>query len=166
MARVLPGIPCRALAGTVFWKTSAVYRKTLILSGLICGTRFVPATRRHTSRVMEAPEPPAMEETTSTMGAISMAGAVPTPGTRRATSSAARRESGWPMTSTAWRTASWISFSLVRMTSRPIPRYWPAPMFSGTVTSSGLRGSQVAISRSPVEDCAWTSPTRASSTTR
>ena len=70
------------------------------------------------------------------------------------------------MTSTAWRTASWISFSLVRMTSRPIPRYWPAPMFSGTVTSSGLRGSQVAISRSPVEDCAWTSPTRASSTTR
>ena len=59
----------------------------------------------------EAPEPPAMEETTSTMGAISMAGAVPTPGTRRATSSAARRESGWPMASTAWRTASWISFS-------------------------------------------------------
>ena len=70
------------------------------------------------------------------------------------------------MASTAWRTASWISASLVRMTSRPIPRYWPAPMFSGTVTSCGLRGSQVARSRSPVEVCAWTSSIRASSTIR
>ena len=166
MARVFPGIPCRALAGTDFWKTSAVYRKTLILSGLIVRSRSVPATRRHTSRVMEAPEPPAMEETTSTMGAMSMAGAAPTPGTRRAASSAVRRDSGCPMASTAWRTARWISASLVRITRRPIPRYWPAPMFSGTVTSSGLRGSQVARSRSPVEDCAWTSSTRASSTIR
>ena len=120
---------------------------------------------RQTSRVIEAPEPPAIEETTRTMGGAVVAGGSPTPGTRRATSAASltdcvlamRASASW----TAWETADNRS----RMSRRPIPRHCPAPTVTGKGTSWTVPGIQVASCLRPAGPLDWTWWVRLSSTT-
>lgn len=157
-------MPARRWAGTES-KTSAVYRKTEMFWGSMAGVERTPATRRHTSRVMEAPEPPAMEEMTRTMGGAATSGTEPAPGTASATRAACSCDRGEAMRARAAWTARETSPSLPSMSRRPMPRNWPAPTVTGKATSRGRRGIQVASRRSPAGEFFRIRSVRAASTT-
>ena len=110
----------------------------------MAGVELTPATRRQTSKVIDAPDPPAMEETTSTRGGAVMSGAGPAPGTACDTRTACSWERGLVIRARADCTAFEMSRSRVRTSRRPIPRNCPAPTVTGNETSLGRRGIQVA----------------------
>ena len=127
-------------------------------------TSGIALTIRHTSRVIDAPEPPAIEETTIVTAPVVGSGTSPNPGTAAAVRRACSRERSLFIASMARRMPGPICVALERVSMRPIARDWPAPTEIGKVTSEGSRGIQLAVERRPSVPCAWSFCVTAAST--
>ena len=136
IASELARTPMMELCGSES-KMSGVTMKTPISLGSRPDTRV---SSRHTSSAIDAPAPPAIDDTTRTRGG-SFGSNFPMPGTSAVDISeiVSTRNSA----SHAACRRLWISLALLSVIIRPMARYWPAPAEIGIATSSGLRGAQV-----------------------